>query len=140
MKKKIIFPKKKKLGHRIWGKETLLCLISKKLSLKMLEMRKGFNGNLQYHRKKDECGILISGKLKVEFVDKKNVLRAKILKKGDVFHFSPGLIHKETAITNCKILEASTPYFNDRVRVEKLFNIKESKGLPTTKIKDIKFL
>lgn len=135
-----IFPKKKNLGNRHWGKETLLCLISKKFSVKMLEMKKGFSGNLQYHRKKNECGIIISGKLKIEYAAKNKTLKSKILKKGNVFHFSPGLIHKETAITNCKILEASTPHFNDRVRVEKQFNREEVKGLPTTKSKDILFL
>ncbi len=139
MQKINIFPTKKDLGKRNWGRETLLCLISKKISLKMLEMNKGSSGNLQYHRKKNECGILISGKLKVEYATNKKKLKMKILKKGDVFHFPPGLIHKETAITNCVILEASTPYFNDRVRVEKLFNLCENKGLPTTKSKNIIF-
>ena len=44
----------------------------------------------------------------------------KILKKGDVFHFPPKMIHQEKALTNCKIIEVSTPHFNDRVRVEKI--------------------
>ena len=67
--------------------------------------------------------------------DKK--LKNKILKKGDVFHFPPKMIHQEKALTNCRIIEVSTPHFNDRVRVEKKFNLKEPKGLKTTKIKDI---
>ena len=66
-----------------------------------------------------------------------NKLKTKILKKGDVFHFPPKLIHQEIALTNCKIIEVSTPHFNDRVRVEKKFKIKESKGLKTTYLKDI---
>ena len=40
---------------------------------------------------------------------------------------------------NCEIIEASTPHFNDRVRVEKLFDMKENKGLKSTKLKDIIF-
>ena len=60
--------------------------------------------------------------------------------KGDVFCFPNGLIHQEIALTNCEIIEASTPHFNDRVRVESRYNIKSSKGLPTTKKKNIRLL
>ena len=67
-------------------------------------------------------------------------LKKKVLKKGDAFHFPPGSIHQELAITNCTIVEASTPHFNDRVRVEKRYGIEEPKGLKTTKISDIKFI
>ena len=64
MKKKIVkFPKKKKIGKRNWGQEILCALIPKKISLKILKIKKGKKGGLQYHRKKDECGIIISGKL-----------------------------------------------------------------------------
>tara|TARA_A100001388_G_C28515685_1_gene378514 strand:- start:18 stop:443 length:426 start_codon:yes stop_codon:yes gene_type:complete len=140
LKKKIaIFPKKKLVGKRIWGTEVLGALIPKKISLKILKIKKGNKGGLQYHRKKDECGIIISGKLLVRYRNKKNKLTKKLLKKGDTFHFPPGCIHQEEALTNCEIIEASTPHFNDRVRVEKLFGMKENKGLKSTKLKDIIF-
>ena len=74
MKKKIIkviFPKSKNLGRRVWGKEKLLAIIPKVLSLKLLEIKKGKKGNLQYHHKKNECGYLVSGNLIVRF-DKGN--------------------------------------------------------------------
>ena len=107
MKKKIaIFPKKKLVGKRIWGTEVLGALIPKKISLKILKIKKGNMGGLQYHRKKDECGIIISGKLLVRYRNKKNKLSKKVLKKGDTFHFPPGCIHQEEALTNCEIIEA----------------------------------
>ena len=62
----------------------------------------------------------------------------KTLKKGNVFHFPPNFIHQEEALTDCEIIEASSPHFNDRVRVEKFFGLKEF-GLPTTKKKEITF-
>lgn len=127
------FSKKK----RQWGDEILLNLISKKLSLKILKIKKGKKGGLQYHRKKNECGYIASGRLMIKYNLGNNKLKTKILKKGDVFHFPPKLIHQEIALTNCKIIEVSTPHFNDRVRVEKKFKIKESKGLKTTYLKDI---
>tara|TARA_Y100001935_G_C17134336_1_gene422223 strand:+ start:81 stop:506 length:426 start_codon:yes stop_codon:yes gene_type:complete len=139
LNKSLIFPKSKSVGKRLWGKEMLLALVSKKYSFKLLEIKKGKKGGLQYHRKKNECGYIISGKLLVKYDLGNNKLRQKILKKGDVFHFPPKMIHQEKALTNCKIIEVSTPHFNDRVRVEKKFDLKQSKGLKTTKLKDIVF-
>ena len=132
-----IFPKSKSVGKRLWGKEILLALVSKKFSFKLLEIKKGRQGGLQYHRKKNECGYIASGKLMIKYDLGNNKLKSKILKKGDVFHFPPKLVHQEIALTNCKIIEVSTPHFNDRVRVEKKFKMKELKGLKTTSLKEI---
>ena len=140
IKQKVIFPKKKKIGKRNWGNEILVALIPNKISLKILEMKKGKKGGLQYHRKKGECGIIISGKLKVTFDNGKGKLITKILQKGDSFHFPPGAIHQEQALSNCKIIEASTPYFNDRVRVEEKYGLENKSGLRTTRISEIKSL
>ena len=67
IKTKAIFPKKRFVGKRDWGEEILAALIPKKISLKILKIKKGKKGGLQYHRKKNECGIVISGKLKVNY-------------------------------------------------------------------------
>ncbi len=131
------FPSKKSIGKRLWGKEWLLVLIPKVLTLKLLEIKKSNKGGLQFHRKKNECGYILSGKLKVTFQNKSGKLKSKILKSGECFHFPPGSIHQEEAITDCKIIEASSPHFNDRVRVEKFFNLLVSKGLPSTKLNEI---
>jgi mannose-6-phosphate isomerase-like protein (cupin superfamily) len=135
---KIIFPKKKDLGYRAWGKEKLLVLISKKLSLKLLFIKKGKKGGLQYHHKKDECGYIIAGKLIVRFDNGFGKIIKKVLKSGDCFHFPPKSVHQEEAFTDCKSIEASTPYFNDRGRVESTYGFHEHGGLPSTKLKEIK--
>ena len=134
------FIKKIKSLNRSWGKEDILVIISKVLSLKLLTIRKGMKGGLQYHRLKNECGYVLSGKLLVRYSDGNKLLKKKILKKGDCFHFPPGSVHQEEALTNVKILEASTPHFNDRVRVEKKYGLKNNSGLKTTMKKDIKLL
>ena len=142
MKKKhvnIIFPKKVNIGKRNWGSEYLLTLIPGVLSLKKIFIKKGKKGGLQYHHKKNECGYIESGKLIIRYDKGNGKLSKKILKKGDCFHFPPGSVHQEEAITNCEIIEASTPHFNDRVRVEKKFGINFSKGLKSTKINEILF-
>lgn len=133
-----LFPKPKSLGKRNWGEELLLVLIPKVLSLKILKIKKNKMGNLQYHHKKNECGYIVSGSLLVKYEKNKKICK-KILKKGDCFHFPPGAIHQEQAITNCTIIEASSPHFNDRVRVEAKYGMKAEKGLPSTRKSDIVF-
>ena len=134
-----IFPKSREVGKRSWGKEILLALIPKKISLKLIKIKKGNKGGLQYHHKKNECGIIIKGKLLVRYSSGFGKLKTKILKKGHSFHFPPGAIHQEEALTNCEIIEASTPHFNDRVRVEKKYGYKIARGLPSTTKKEIIF-
>ena len=51
-KNKVNFPKRKKVGNRDWGQEILCALIPKKLSLKILKIKKGKKGGLQYHRRR----------------------------------------------------------------------------------------
>ena len=96
-------------------------------------------GGLQFHRKKNECGYLVKGKLLIKFDNGNGKLKEKIIKEGQSFHFKPKGVHQEIALEDCVIIEASTPHFNDRVRVEEKYNIKMTKGLPSTKLKEIKF-
>jgi len=137
---KDIFPRSKNLGLRSWGEETLIALVSKKISLKKISLKKNKKGGLQYHHKKNECGYILKGKLKVKFDLGNGILKSKILSKGDVFCFPQGFVHQEIALTDCEIIEASTPYFNDRVRVEKKYDITDTSGLSTTKKKDVEFI
>ena len=132
-KNKISFPKISSVGKRNWGKEELLVLFSKKISLKRLTIKKGHKGGLQYHHKKNECGYILSGKLLVRYDNGDGTLKNKIIRKGQSFHFPPNTVHQEKALSRCVIIEASTPHFNDRVRVEKKYGLLKKKGLPSTK-------
>ena len=128
-----VLPKSEDLGDREWGEELQLGLISKKIMMKKLIIKAGHKGGLQYHRKRSEIGFIIKGQLKVR-IGFNGKIQEKILNSGDHFIFSPGLVHQEEAITDTIILEASTPWLNDRVRVEKEFNISDESGLHTTQI------
>ena len=113
---------------------------SKKNFSKKIFIKKGKKGGLQYHHKKNECGVLISGKLKITYDNGKGKLKSKILKKNSIFHFPPRTVHQEEALSDCLIIEASTPHFNDRVRVESKYGLRQPKGLPSTKKKQVKLL
>ena len=129
---KRVLPLSEDLGFRNWGTETLLAVENKKIMMKKLFLKAGSKGGLQYHRKRVEAGYVVSGKLKV-ILGLKGEIESKILKEGDHFIFSPGLIHQEEALEDTIIIECSTPWLNDRVRVEKIFGLDENDGLPTTK-------
>ena len=96
---------------------------------------------MQYHRLKDEAGYLVSGQLLVRFGFPETDLQEKILRPGDSFHFPPMCIHQEEALSDCLIVEVSTPHFNDRMRVEELFGLDSNVlgGLPSTNIQDIEY-
>ena len=126
------FPSPETVGPRLWGDEILLCLVEGKFMLKELRVKAGFKGGLQFHRKKDECGFLIEGEIIIRHESKKGNLIEKIIRPGDVFHCSPGGIHQEEAIADCRIIEESTTYFNDRVRLEEHFGLETCEGIPST--------
>ena len=60
------------------------------------------------------------------------ILRERIVESGDVVYLPPGLVHQEEALTDCEIIEASSPHFNDRVCVEEIYGLGTPVGLPNT--------
>ena len=132
-----LFPKAQSVGERPWGTEDLLAVVSEKFSVKLIKLRAGSKGGLQFHRLKDEVAVLISGEMRIRFDLGDGVLQERVVRDGGVVHFKPGLVHQEEALTDCVIVEASTPHFNDRVRMEESYSLGKPIGLPTTNIEDI---
>lgn len=131
------FPSMSSVGPREWGDELLLVHSIGKYTMKKLVIRAGRKGGLQYHRLKDEASYIISGSMIIRYADSKGILTERLVNQGDFFHFPAGCIHQEEAITDVVRIEVSTPHFNDRVRVEKYFNMDDGSGLPTTSIFDV---
>ena len=127
-----MFPEPVDVGPRDWGKEILLGVVAGAFSLKRLEMKAGTRGGLQYHRLKHEVAVLLSGSMIVRHVSPSGELTEREVTAGEVVHFAPGMVHQEIAVTDCVLIEASTPHFNDRVRVESEFGEADDSGLPTT--------
>ena len=134
---KVNFPHPEDMGPRDWGVETLLAIVPGNFSLKKLFVKAGSKGGLQYHHKKNECGFLVSGRMIIRFDDGYGKLKEKIISSGECFHFPPGAVHQEEAITDCIIIEASTPHFNDRVRMEEKYGLPVVNGLPSTSVDDV---
>jgi quercetin dioxygenase-like cupin family protein len=134
----VSFPSPVSLGPREWGEEMLLLHAPKLYTMKMITMAKDARGGLQFHRVKDEGGLMISGSMEVRYDDGKGELISKVVNRGDVFHFPAGTVHQAIAHTDCCYIEVSNPVFNDRVHAENLYGIEtEAGGLPTTTLEEI---
>ena len=128
------------LGVRDWGEEILLGYVSSSFTLKKLILKKNSRGGLQFHRKKNEMAYLISGVLKVRFETEEGGLAETFVTAGQAIHFPVGCVHQEIAVTDCEIIEVSTPFLNDRVRVEAEFGEEADFGLPSTSAEEIEEL
>jgi mannose-6-phosphate isomerase len=87
---------------------------------KILHLRRGESLSLQYHQVKEETIRLQSGRLLFETrpAGEQGELRQIEMQPGDVFHITPGTLHRMTGLEDCDILEVSTPELEDVVRLE----------------------
>jgi mannose-6-phosphate isomerase len=101
-------------GHELWWART------ERYVGKILHVRKGESLSLQYHNVKDETIMLQSGRLLFETrpAGQEGDLQRLEMNPGDVFHVTPGTVHRMTGLTDCDILEVSTPELDDVVRLE----------------------
>jgi quercetin dioxygenase-like cupin family protein len=83
---------------------------------KVLHIKAGHALSVQYHNVKDETIYLLSGEL-VYRVQEGDELRDVNLKVGEAFRITPGTVHQMEAVTDCDVLEASTPDLDDVVRL-----------------------
>ena len=91
------------------------------------------------HRLKDESSYIVSGKLLVRYDSGNGILKEEIILPGSSLRFKPGCVHQEEALEDTLIIECSTPHFNDRVRMEKHYQVDNlnNEGLPTTSFFEI---
>jgi mannose-6-phosphate isomerase len=86
---------------------------------KVLFVKAGESLSLQFHRLKDESWLVQSGKAKVELgAPGDAVLSAEVIGPGAAFRYTPGTVHRVTALEDTTILEVSTPHLDDVVRLE----------------------
>lgn len=83
---------------------------------KILFIKRGQALSVQYHNKKDETIYLLRGQI-IYKVQTGEELRDVKLMTGEAFRVLPGTIHQMEAITDCEVLEVSTPELDDVVRL-----------------------
>ena len=87
---------------------------------KILHINAGQALSLQYHHQKDETIYLLNGTM-IYRVQQGDTLREVSLEAGQSFRNEPGTIHQMEAVTDCDVLEASTPHLDDVVRLKDLY-------------------
>jgi len=89
---------------------------------KILHINAGHELSVQYHNRKDETVYLLSGEI-VYRVQRENddILDDTKLKVGESFRITPGTIHQMIAVTDCDVLEVSTPEIDDVVRLTDIY-------------------
>ena len=92
--------------EKYWGYITTI-FASDDFSLKEVFMKANTQSSMEYHIKKDEFYYIQSGKLKVGMRIGRAKNKSVILKKGDVFHIPPGLMHMRIALEDTVIIEWS---------------------------------
>ncbi len=101
-------------GYEIWWART------DRYVGKLLHINAGESLSLQYHNVKDETIMVQAGTLLFEtgHRDDPGALTRNEMKAGDLFHITPGTVHRMTGVTDVDIVEVSTPELDDVVRLE----------------------
>jgi mannose-6-phosphate isomerase-like protein (cupin superfamily) len=100
-----------------WGQETIWAHTDRYVG-KVLHIKAGHSLSVQYHERKDETIHLLSGEMIYRVaVAEGDVLADVHLKAGESYRNTPGTVHSMEAVTDCDVLEASTPDLDDVVRL-----------------------
>jgi len=115
---------------KLWGKEEWL-VNNEVYCAKYLNLIRGYQCSLHFHKIKDETFYVVEGVVKLEVLKSmqpcdiynKNTV---MMNKGEQFRLRPGTIHRFSAYTpKAKILEISTTHFDsDSYRIKKACKIK----------------
>lgn len=99
-----------------WGHELIWAHTDRYVG-KVLHIRKGQRLSLQYHERKDETVHVLVGTLLL-VVDEGAGLVERTLDPGESYRIRPLTKHRMVGITDCDVLEVSTPELEDVVRLE----------------------
>jgi mannose-6-phosphate isomerase len=101
-----------------WGYEIIWAKTREYVG-KILHVKAGQALSVQYHNEKDETVHLLTGEM-IYWVKLPGSaeMRDMRLKQGESFRIAPGTVHYIEAVTDCDVLEASTPHLDDVVRLE----------------------
>lgn len=100
-----------------WGHEEIFAETADYVG-KILFIRRGEALSLQYHEVKEETLRVLEGTLElVTGIDVERLEKHKIGPET-VFHIPPRTLHRMVAVTDCLLLEVSTPQLDDVVRLE----------------------
>lgn len=98
-----------------WGHELIWAETDRYVG-KILHVEAGEALSVQMHREKDETLHVLSGRMRLFAGSSPDALEDVELASGESYRVTPGTVHYIEAITDCDVLEASTPHLDDVVR------------------------
>jgi mannose-6-phosphate isomerase len=102
-----------------WGSEFVWARTPKYVG-KVLRIKRGGRLSLQYHRWKDETIHMLSGAMDFE-VEERGRMVTRRLTRGEGYRIAPRTRHRMTGVSDCEVLEVSTPHLLDVVRLEDVY-------------------
>ncbi|HCP48301.1 MAG TPA: cupin [Deltaproteobacteria bacterium] len=100
-----------------WGYE-LIWVETDRYVGKILHIEAGHRLSFQYHKVKDEALLQQVGEMDLLLENDEGVLVSRRMEPGDSVHIPAGRRHRMTAVTDCDVVEVSTPELDDIVRLE----------------------
>lgn len=98
-----------------WGHEVIWAHTDRYVG-KILHINAGHALSCQYHERKDETISLLAGRM-IFRVGRGDDTKEIPLEPGQSYRITPGTVHQMEAVTDCQVLEASTPDLDDVVRL-----------------------
>jgi len=109
---------------KLWGSEEWL-VNNNLYCAKYLNLKRGYQCSLHYHKLKDETFYILEGIIELELQENGREVTITLV-RGNQYRLKPYTLHRFRAITfRAKILEISTTHFDsDSYRKEKARKIK----------------
>jgi mannose-6-phosphate isomerase len=101
-----------------WGYEIIYSPPNAPTVGKILHLKAGHKLSLQWHDQKTETLCLIKGQAKYILENNKNQLKEIDMELNKGYFNNPGQTHRIIAITDCDIIESSTPETGNTFRVK----------------------
>ena len=99
-----------------WGKEVIWAKTDRYVG-KVLHIRGGERLSKQYHKVKDESIYMLRGEMELEMEYRGGNMKLS-MEVGDCVRIPAMTVHRMIGLTDCEVLEVSTPEIWDVVRLE----------------------
>jgi mannose-6-phosphate isomerase len=100
-----------------WGHEIVWASTDLYLG-KILHINAGQMISLHHHKQKDETLYVYRGKVDVLIEDVEGNMRSHTYGEASTFHIPVDVNHRIIAVTDAELLEVSTPFPDDLIRVQ----------------------
>lgn len=100
-----------------WGYELIWAQTDRYVG-KILHIKQGESLSLQYHERKDETIMVLTGAVELEHFREGEEPERTLLGPRQPFRITPGLRHRMVAVEDSDVAEVSTTELDDVVRLE----------------------